>query len=64
MAKGSNQGQSGMVLLSVIGLVLVLSVLAASASRQMHWLLQTAAQSITMLAISRDTVFLSASYMA
>ena len=53
-----------MVLLSVIGLVLVLSVLAASAGRQMHWLLQTAAQSITMLAISRDTVFLSASYMA
>ena len=46
-AKGSDQGQGGMVLLSVIGLLLVLSVLASSAGRQMHWSLQTAAESMT-----------------
>ena len=42
---GSRWGQRGMVLISVMGLVLILSVLASSAGRQMHWLLQTATQS-------------------
>ena len=38
-------GQGGIVLLSVISLLLILSLLASSAGQQMHWLLQTAAQS-------------------
>ena len=38
-------GQGGIVLLSVISLLLILSLLASSAAQQMHWLLQTAAQS-------------------
>ena len=42
--KRAHGSQRGVVLLSVLSLMLILSVLVSSAGRQMHWLLQTTTQ--------------------
>lgn len=42
--KQAHGSQRGVVLLSVLSLMLILSVLVSSAGRQMHWLLQATTQ--------------------
>ena len=43
-SRQASGSERGMVLLSVLSLMLILSVLVSSAGRQMHWLLQTTTQ--------------------
>ena len=60
-ARGS---QRGVVLLSVLSLMLILSVLVSSAGRQMHWLLQATTQGTNQVREQADHRLLVAALFA